>query len=205
MQFYKRRNQFRCWNLKFLERRQPSDNQGWQTARLVGLAESSNGRSHTVGSLAAGSLYGGAVGGAGKVAYGHLCDLSGKAGCDLIKRSLRCSCDLCDVVSRLCQSGCGPFAKALSKALQSESRLHCRFSKRPTPCKGKVKMVISHETRFQNFGSPATSGRAVSLCAQCDFNASAGIRGRRVDSLEFLNRIFREQCRCSGKVECFRP
>jgi len=62
----------------------------------------------------------------GKVAYCVQCDLCSKPACNRIKRSAPRGSDLCDVVSRLCQSGCGPFAKALSKALQSGLRSLCK-------------------------------------------------------------------------------
>jgi len=106
----------------------------------------------------------------GKVAYGRLCDLCCKPACDRIKRSAGRDSDLCDVVSRPLQSACSPLAKALSKALQSESRFYCRFSKRPTPCKGEVKMVLSRGTRFQisgrkqNANTDNRSGIAFSGC-----------------------------------------
>ncbi len=69
------------------------------------------------------------------------------------------------------------FAKAHSKALQGDNRLHCRFSKRPTPCKGNTKMVLSRGSRFQNFGSRWILGTP---CIYRDFSS-----GRRQDYFRY--------------------
>ena len=116
----------------------------------------------------------------GKVAYGRLCDLCCKPACDRIKRSAGRDSDLCDVVSRPLQSACSPLAKALSKALQSESRFYCRFSKRSTPCKGEVKMVLSRGTRFQIFRPLENSSGAALKSSEPYLDTTWTVLKRRV-------------------------